>query len=286
MSLASAAAPERRWQRRQGAARRWAWWGAMLGLVLGGLSQAPASWLAAAVLDASGGRLLLAEARGTVWTGSAVAVLSGGAGSRDASALPGRLQWRLRPGWQGMAPSLGLALEHPGHSQGPLELALSPRWGGFELALLATPQAPAQWQWPAAWLAGLGTPWNTLQLGGQLQLRSPGLRLRSGQGRLQLDGALALELHGASSRLSPLPALGSYRLVLDSQGGTARLNLATLDGALRLSGEGQPASMPGRGPGWRFRGLAEAAPGHEAALANLLNIIGRRQGAQSVISIG
>lgn len=281
MSLADRAAPARRWQRQQRAGRRWALWGALLGALLGLLSQAPASWLASAVLQASGGHLLLAEARGTLWTGSAVAVLSGGSGSRDAAALPGRLQWRLRPAWRGLAPALDLALEHPGHSRGPLQLALSPRWRGFELALQATPQAPLQWQWPASWLAGLGTPWNTLQLGGQLLLHSPGLRLQSQQGRLQLDGALVLELHQASSRLSPLPALGSYRLALEGSGGATRLHLATLGGALRLSGEGQPA-----GAGWRFRGLAEAAPGHEAALANLLNIIGRRQGAQSVISIG
>jgi general secretion pathway protein N len=36
----------------------------------------------------------------------------------------------------------------------------------------------------------------------------------------------------------------------------------------------------------RFRGEARAAEGQEAALANLLNIIGRRQGATSLISIG
>jgi general secretion pathway protein N len=36
----------------------------------------------------------------------------------------------------------------------------------------------------------------------------------------------------------------------------------------------------------RFRGEAVAAPGDEPALNNLLNIIGRRNGARSVISIG
>jgi general secretion pathway protein N len=36
----------------------------------------------------------------------------------------------------------------------------------------------------------------------------------------------------------------------------------------------------------RFRGEATAAEGDEGALDNLLNIIGRRQGARSVISIG
>jgi general secretion pathway protein N len=139
-------------------------------------------------------------------------------------------------------------------------------------------------QWPASWLVGLGTPWNTLQLGGLLQLASPGLRLQSVRGRLQLDGALTLTLQGASSRLSPLPALGNYRLTLTSQtaeGQAASLQLDTLDGALRLSGSGAWT-----GTGLRFRGQATAAEGQSAALSNLLNIIGRRQGALSVISIG
>jgi len=38
--------------------------------------------------------------------------------------------------------------------------------------------------------------------------------------------------------------------------------------------------------GLRFRGTAKAAPGAEDALNNLLNIIGRRNGALSAISIG
>ncbi len=41
------------------------------------------------------------------------------------------------------------------------------------------------------------------------------------------------------------------------------------------------------GPGGvRFRGEARAGAADEAALTNLLNIIGRREGARSVISIG
>ena len=43
------------------------------------------------------------------------------------------------------------------------------------------------------------------------------------------------------------------------------------------------SNHPGHG---RFRGEATAEPGSESALNNLLNIIGKRQGASSVISIG
>jgi general secretion pathway protein N len=83
---------------------------AAVGAVAGGAValavNAPASWLASALAGASNERVLLADARGSVWNGSAVAVLGGGPGSRDASALPGRLRWSL--GWSGGAPALVL----------------------------------------------------------------------------------------------------------------------------------------------------------------------------------
>ena len=87
-----------------------------------------------------------------------------------------------------------------------------------------------------------------------------------------------------SSRLSTLDTLGSYRLSV--RGGAAStepatLNLETLGGALRLQGSGQWTGFR-----VRFRGEASAAEGQEAALNNLLNIIGRRQGAASIISVG
>ena len=274
-----------RWQRQQHAGRRWAAWGVALGLLAGMVANAPAQWLADGLHQASAQRLLLAEARGSLWDGSAVLVLAGGTGSHDASVLPGRLQWQLRPDWRG----LRLTARQDCCINGDLALHWQPGWGGYTLALeRATAALPvvnaAIGHWPAAWLAGLGTPWNTLQLGGLMQLTSPGLRLQSVQGRLRLDGALSMELLGVSSRLSPLPALGSYRLDLAGQAATgdaATLQLRTLDGALRLSGSGSWT-----GTGLRFRGEAQAAEGQAPALANLLNIIGRRQGALSVISIG
>jgi general secretion pathway protein N len=88
----------------------------------------------------------------------------------------------------------------------------------------------------------------------------------------------------ASSRISTLDTLGSYRLSL--KGGAtsndpATVNLITVEGALKLTGNGQWTAN-----GLRFRGEASAEPGNESALNNLLNIIGKRQGASSVISIG
>jgi general secretion pathway protein N len=257
---------------------RWAAGGAVLGGVLALLVFAPAAWLAAALASATGDRLLLADARGTVWQGSAVLVLTGGAGSRDASALPGRLHWSLAPD----GPALSVRARHACCLNGELRLRLVP--GLARLQLVLPPVQGAIGQWPASWLVGLGTPWNTLQPKGSLQLSSSGLAAESVQGRWRFSGDAQLELQTLASRLSTLEVLGSYRLSLhgDATGGNAAtLQLATTSGALQLAGSGQWAAS-----GLVFRGQASAAAGAEAALNNLLNIIGRRQGALSLIAIG
>jgi general secretion pathway protein N len=248
--------------------------GALFGSGVALLLYAPAAWLAAALAVASGERLLLADASGSIWHGSAVAVLSGGPGSRDASALPGRLHWSLQPdGW-----ALGLRARHACCINGELQARIEPGLGRLKITLPAAPGSLGQW--PADWLVGLGTPFNTLQPGGWLGLSSSGLVAESTPGGWRLSGGAALTLSDLSSRVSPLESLGSYRLAL-SGGQPPQLLLTTLSGPLQLSGSGQ--FLAG---GLRFRGEARAQPGFETALNNLLNIIGRRQGAAAVLSIG
>lgn len=264
------------------AAGRWAWAGALTGALVGVLLLAPARWAAWAALQASEGRVVLGDASGTVWAGQARITLTGGPGSRDALTLPGQLQWRL--GWDALAARV--TLRHTEVMPAPVSFKLQAGWAGWSLALLPSPspQTGALAQWPAAWLAALGTPWNTLQPSGQLRLTSPGLSLQWAQGRLKLDGTLVMEAADMASRLSTLPRLGSYRAVIQGGGTaveTATLQLSTLDGPLQLSGTGQWV-----GPRFRLRGEASAAPGQEAALQNLLNLVGRRDGARSILSIG
>lgn len=248
--------------------------GALLGFLFAVPLFAPASWLASAVAGATGQRLLLADARGSVWSGSAVPVLTGGEGSRDASALPGRVSWSL--GLDGLA--LGVRLRQACCIDGELKLRVEPGFG--RLAITLPPSPGVLGHWPAAWLAGLGTPFNTLQLGGTLSLSSGGLVAASAAGRWRVDGNATLALDGLASRVSTISPLGSYRLALTG-GDVAQLALSTNDGALQLSGSGQWAAS-----GLRFRGEARAAPGSEAALDNLLNLLGRRQGTLAVLSIG
>lgn len=259
--------------------RRAAWLGASLGLLLALLLFAPARWLAQALDSVSGGQLLLVNSSGTVWSGRADLLLTGGAGSRSQSALPQGLHWRLRPQLLGGgAPALALQLSAPCCTPAPLALTLRPRWGGAELHSAASSS-----HWPAELLSGLGTPWNTLRLEGRLALQTAGLTLSWTQGRAQLQGALALEALDLASRLATVRPLGSYRLELKAaaDGHTATLDLQTLRGALLLQGSGQ--WVGGR---LRFQGEGSASPGTEAALTNLLNIMGRREGARSVFQIG
>jgi general secretion pathway protein N len=265
------------WEKSRSAASRWAMVGVVLGLVAGLVMFAPATWLASAVGSATGQRVQLADARGTVWSGSAVAVLTGGPDSRDASALPGRLEWSL--GVKGLG--LDLRLRHACCLNDTVSLLLKPGLGRFSATL--APKSDWVGQWPGAFLGGLGTPWNTLQLGGSLRLQSSGLKLEWVQGRWLVDGQADIEMLQASSRVSTLEPLGSYRFTLvGSAGAPTQLRLSTSSGALQLSGEGTAGAN-----GVRFRGEARAATeADEAALNNLLNIIGRRNGAVSVISIG
>lgn len=256
----------------------WAVTGFVLGLLVAVACFAPARWLAAAVSQASDGRVLLQAARGSIWNGSAQLVVTGGQGSQDAAALPSRLSWQLRPA----AGGLRLLLSAPCCLPQPLALGLQPQWaGGVVRVEDGPPLAPSQpSRWPASLLAGLGTPWNTLQVEGELQLSTRGLVLRWTNGRLQVEGQVELIAQRMASRLSTLRPMGSYRLTLS--GGTApTLRLDTLEGDLRLSGSGQWV-----GSRLRFAGEASAAPEREAALANLLNIIGQRRGPRSLITIG
>ncbi|MBK1712311.1 type II secretion system protein N [Rubrivivax gelatinosus] len=252
--------------------RRWAVGGALLGTAVALVAFAPAAWLTGALARASGERFLLADAQGSIWNGSAVAVLTGGPGSRDAAALPGRLHWTLRPAGAGIM----LRARQACCIDGELALRVEAGLGRWRVTLPAGPVG----RWPAAWLAGLGTPFNTLGLGGSLALASQGLVAESAAGRWSLAGGATLAADNLSSRLTTLDRLGSYRIAL-AGGDVPRLTLSTLQGPLLLSGDGQWSAR-----GLRLRGEASAEPGSEPVLNNLLNIIGRRQGTKAVISIG
>jgi general secretion pathway protein N len=292
--------------------RRLAVIGAVLGLVIGSIAFLPASLLASAVASATNDQFLLAEAEGTIWSGSAITVLTGGAGSHDASVLPTRLEWTLRPRLNGLslhltqdcclAHGLDLRLRRtldawqvdvigPDERDQPTVTPAKAMPGQFgadaQLLGAATPVG----QWPMGWLEGRGFPWNTIHPGGVLTLSTHNLQFALQGGHWRTLGSAQVEIRQASSRLTTLDSLGTYRVLIQpdpstqvrpGEGATRSLVwISTIDGALMIDGRGLIGAT-----GFRLRAEAHAAPGSEAALDNLLNLIGRRNGASSAISIG
>ena len=260
----------------------WATVGAVLGALMALLIHLPAQWLAHSLFKATQGQVQLQEVQGSVWQGSGKLVLTGGVGSRDALALPGRINWQT-----------GLSLDAANRPQFNLNLnALCCMAHAARMSLQATERLQVwqlqvddhQSQWPAHLLSGLGAPWNTLQPEGILRLETKQLRVNFQTQPNWLQGGITLTAENMSSKLSTLKPMGTYQINLGGASDTnplPSLSLTTQSGSLLLSGQGQ-----WQGSRLQFRGEASAVPEHAAALSNLLNIIGRRQGARSLLSLG
>ena len=258
---------------------RWAWLGVGLGLMGALVTQAPAQWLAHTLAHASDHRLLLQDAQGTVWNGSAQWVLNEGPHNTTVanSQLPTRVTWQLAPGIdvQGLRLVLRAVVASACCTPEPVHLAVSPLWRGVRVQV-----SDHTSHWPANWLVGLGAPWNTIEPEGQMQWQTTQLQWSQQAGVEQLQGHVELQMQHLSTRLSTLRPLGTYRVRVQG-GDTVALTLDTLEGSLQLTGSGQLQN--GR---LRFNGEASAAPEAEAALSNLLNILGQRQGAKSILKMG
>jgi len=243
-----------------------------LGVITGGLVAllycAPAYWLAKALSNATQGRVLLIDPQGSIWQGNAQLALSSGAGDTKATALPGRVQWRLH--WT-HASAGELRVLAPCCMTQELQAQFAWNWPGLTVSL-----GHAQIHWSAQWLQALGAPWNTVQLMGELAFMIEDAQLRLEGTEVSLKGQVQLHLNGVSSRLSTVKPLGSY-VVAVSGSPTLGLSLTTLEQSrLILKGTGQ----------WRrgrlhFDGVAQTAPGDENTLSNLLNVLGQRHGNEA-----
>lgn len=258
---------------------RWAWLGVALGLSAALVTQAPAYWLAQWVALASDQRMLLQDPQGTVWNGSAQWVLNEGPRNKNVAttSLPTRVTWQL-------APHLDLSAQRWGVSAWvasacctpePLRMDISPLWQGVRVQVNDHTS-----QWPAAWLEGLGAPWNTVQPEGVMQLQTTQLVWEQRGDATRLFGQGELQLRQLATRLSTLKPLGNYRVRVLG-GDTIALTLDTLEGSLQLQGTGQ--WQQGR---LQFNGEATAAPDAQDALSNLLNVLGQRQGNKSILKMG
>lgn len=255
-------------RRRAADARRghpWRWLAlGMAVIAITTVTALPASWLANAVAERSQQRVLLADAQGTLWQGSATLALSAGTGSETATALPGRLQWSVAF-WPLLSGTARIVLNHTEAMAQPVEVRVTPL--GWQA------QAGAA-RLPATLLEGIGAPFNTLRPDGRMRIDWTAMRGRfvTGGGEpAGLFGHLTVRIEQVSSAVSRLRPLGSYRAEIDWTGATGTLTLTTTEGPLHLAGTGR---LGGKA---RFEGTAHADADAATPLAPLLSLLGRRE---------
>ena len=207
----------------------------------------PATFLGARVEAASRGTLRVTEASGRWWRGEARVNGNLVTWSFAPSRLfAGRIAFDVR------AASPGLTAE--------LEAARA--IGGWQARdLKASGDASA--------LAALIPMMATLRPGGALTLSAPRLDW-DGE---QLRGAGQAEWRGATVGLSEVRPLGSFKASLEAIGGPSRITVATIEGPLRLNGQGTLAPTGAI----VFTGEARADATQAAALEPLLSVMGPRR---------
>ena len=218
---------------------------------LGLIVTAPATLIDAGLQQASAGRLRLAEASGTLWSGT------GQIEMRDASRRSGiakNISWRILP-----------AYLLRGQFRCEVGLDHAARRFPVTISSARIEIADADINLPAAAL-GLGVPkLAPLELGGDLLLHVARLSFAAGT----VEGSATLQWRGAGSAFTQISPLGDYELQLEGEGGAVRASLRTLQGPLQLEGKGSWT----RGGNPVFQGTAGVPPEHLQQLAPLLRLI-------------
>ncbi|MGH8730991.1 MAG: type II secretion system protein N, partial [Burkholderiales bacterium] len=223
------------------------------------IATAPATLVDAGLQRASHGRLRLAEAQGTLWSGSGQIEI------RDAG---GRIGVAKSLAWRFLPESL-----LRGRLVCEVELDQSARRFPVTISLSRIEIANAEISLPATVL-GLGVPkLAPLGLTGDVRLRVASLSIE----RKEMQGNATLQWRDAGSVLTPISPLGDYELRLDGEGATVHAYLRTIQGPLRLEGKGSWAN--GNHP--VFLATARVPAQHQQQLAPLLRLIAVERGEGS-----
>lgn len=250
------------------------WWVAAWASLVVLLVQLPAHWAALTLNHLSQGRVLLLEARGTLWQGSAFLALSAGPGGGPVTAWQQRIQWQLAPS---ALNEITLSLSaHEGNALTPWVWHV--RWVPSGWQIVA---GNVDWGFPSQWLAGLGTPWNTVGPTGQVRIASPGWQWQQAGRTWQSQGKLSVTLLNFATRLSSLKPLGDYQLLIDATP-NLHVDLKTLKGPLQLAGHGiwHDGRLKFEGEAWALQAQ------DEPVLSNLLGVLGTRNGSRAILKVG
>ena len=221
------------------------------------IALAPATLMDARLAQASNGRLRLAEARGSLWSG---------AGWIEVREADGRAGIARRVAWRVLPESL-----LRGRLVAEVELDQAAKPFPVTLSLSRMEIAGAGIRLPAAAL-GLGMPrLAPFRLTGDVLLNITQLSLERGRA----DGDATLLWRGAGSALTPISPLGEYEVRLKAGGAGIEAILRTLEGPLQLDGKG--SWMNGAAPS--FVVTARIPAPQQDQLAPLFRLIAVERGA-------
>lgn len=223
----------------------------------------PATFVLARAQDAQPGKFEVREAHGTAWHGNAKVTLNTPGGAVPVE----RLEWRLLPARLALGRiAFDIAAAAPG-IEARYEGARSPtRWDVRNLEVRGAAAAMAM---VLPWLAPL-RPEGTVAIT-SAHLTSDGRELR---------GDARVVWKGAAVALSEVRPLGTYRADIRAEGHAGKVTVTTLEGRLRVTGEGSLTAPTN----FAFTGEARAEGDDAKALEPLLNLLGpaRPDGARSI----
>ncbi|RFU47385.1 type II secretion system protein N [Paraburkholderia sp. DHOC27] len=227
------------------------------------LALLPAAWITPQFAKASGGHVNLVNPSGSLWHGSAALMLAAGPDMSTATLLPGRIEWHTAF-WPLLTGRVRMTMLQSDAMPTPITVDATRRGAILSQGAMAV---------PAALLTGLGAPFNTLDLEGNVQLAWSDWRSFDNEA----FGQLTVTLLDASSRVSLVKPLGSYRVAIQAEGTRSTVDLSTIKGPLMLNGHGAVSAGS-----TIFNGTASAAPEARENLAGLLNLLGRPSGPDTV----
>jgi len=223
----------------------------------------PAAFVASQINSSLPSQLAIEDAKGNLWNGEARVRV---APTRSAIVLD-RVQWRFKP-------------ERLANGQLAFDTTVST--GGVE-AQMEIARDGSHWHvrglaahGDAGAFASIFPILGTYRFTGPITASSAAL---DGDGR-EVYGDLRIEWREAATGLSDVRPLGTYRADWHSDGGTGRVTVTTLGGALRVDGTGT-TTAPAR---LAFSGEARAEADTATALEPLLDLIGPRKpnGARAI----
>ncbi len=242
----------------------WFFWGlVVLGLGLITILFLPAQWVGGYIEKATACRVLMTQASGSIWQGSAALGFAeqelgstSGGNCQAPIAVTERFFWDTRCDLRAL--NCMSTITYPALEK-PLHLLWRP--SGF---LVQANQV----QLPANILEAFGNPWKTLRPRGQLTARWTDITLGD-----SAFGTIRIMISNMASPISAVTPLGSYEIQGTIAPATSQWNLQTTYGPLLLRGNGQWGVN-----GLQFSGEANAAPEAVDALQGLLALLGRKEG--------